>query len=119
MIPIIISIHPNISRARAESFFRYEKAIKDAYKIDLQVSRYSTLSTAVLSFLLSLANTNLYALAIPFLPELLKFCYQTLMGYKSLLKKSKQYLRKAENVVSTLDLYEKTIEDFEIRNIAQ
>lgn len=102
---------------RAETFYRYERAIRDAYKIDLQVSHYSMLSKAALSFLLWLANTNLYTLAVPFLPELLKVCYQTLVGYKALLKKNKQYLQKAEKIVAILDLFEKPIEDFEIRNL--
>jgi hypothetical protein len=106
----------NYTAKRGEIFYRYERAIKDAYKIELQVSHHSILSKLALSLLLWLANTNLYAVAIPFLPDVLKIFYQTFAGYKSLIKKSKNYLYKAKEINSLLDMFEMPIQDSKIRN---
>lgn len=106
----------NYTSKRSMIFYEYEQAIRNAYKIDLQVSNYSILSKLVLSFLLWLANTNFYAIAIPLLPEALKACYQTLAGYKALLKKSEYYLHKTEEVISLLNLFEIHVEIYKIRN---
>ncbi|PIU67700.1 MAG: hypothetical protein COS84_03980 [Armatimonadetes bacterium CG07_land_8_20_14_0_80_40_9] len=102
---------------RGKIFYQYEQAIKDAYKIDLQVSNYSILSKLALSFLLWLANTNMYALAVPFLPEVLKWFYQTLAGSKSLLKKSKHYLKKIKEIASLIQVLQTPVENSKIRNL--
>ncbi|MEM3875400.1 MAG: hypothetical protein QXU45_09755 [Candidatus Bathyarchaeia archaeon] len=107
----------NYLAKRGMIFYEYEQAIRNAYKIDLQVSSYSILSKLALSFLLWLANTNFSAIAIPLLPEALKACYQTLAGYKALLKKSKHYLRKTEEVTFLLNLFKTNIEVYKIRNL--
>jgi len=112
----VLSKMGDFAEKRAEMFYHFERAIKDAYKIDLQISRYSLLSKASLSFLLWLVSTNFYSLAIPFLPEVLKLFYQTLMGYKSLLRTSKRYLQKAKRTASLLDLFEMPIESSKIWN---
>ncbi len=104
------------SAERGEIFCRYERAIKDAYKIDLQISGYSVLSKLALSFLLWLANTNLYVLAIPFLPEALKLFYQTFAGYKALTKKSRSYIEKSKVAASLLRLFNMKIDYSKIRN---
>lgn len=104
------------SRKRGKMFYEYEQHIKEAYKIDLQVTSYSLFSKASLSFLLWLANSNLAALAIPYLPEVLKIFYQELVGHKSLLRKSKNYVKKAQEIASLLNLYYSPLEDTKIRN---
>lgn len=101
---------------RGELFYEYEREIKEAYKIDLQVTSYSLISKASLSFLLWLANSNLAALAIPYLPEVLKVFYQELVGHKSLLRKSKKYVKKTQEIASLLNLYHSPLEDEKIRN---
>lgn len=104
------------TKNRSLLFYDFEKAIKEAYKIDLQVSKHSFLSKLALSLLLWLANTNVYALAIPFLPEALKLIYQNLAGYKSLAKASKRYLNRSEQVTNILALYRQPVEIGKIRN---
>ena len=104
------------TKSRSLIFYDFEKAIKEAYKIDLQVSKHSFLSKLALSFLLWLASTNIYTLAIPLLPEALKLAYQNLAGYKSLAKASKRYLKKSEQVMNILTVYKQPLEIGKIRN---
>lgn len=106
----------NYTARRGEIFYRYERAIKEAYHIDLQISRYSILSKLSLSFLLWLANASLYSLAIPFLPEVLKLLYQRLAGYKSLMRASKSHLEEAKKIASFLELFDVSIDYSKIRN---
>lgn len=107
----------NYAFKRSMIFYEFEQAIRNAYKIDLQVSHYSILSKLVLSFLLWLVTMNFYAIAIPLLPETLKVFYQTLAGYKSLLKKSERYLLKTKEADSLLNLFEIPNEIYKIRNL--
>lgn len=101
---------------RAEVFYKYESSIKEAYHIDLETSRYSILSKLGISCLLWIANTPLYSLAIPFLPEILKLLYQRLAGYKSLVKASKSYLEKGGKIASALKSFDIKVESWQIRN---
>jgi len=103
---------------RAEIFYRYERAIKDAYHIDLQVSSYSVLSKGILSFLLWLAGTGPLTLFIPFLPEGLKLLYQETAGYKSLLKKSEKLFRKSGEVLAILGVWSQSVDNSKIRNFS-
>ena len=101
---------------RSLLFYDFEKAIKEAYKVDLQVSKHSFLSKLALGLLMWLASTNIYTLAIPLLPETLKLIYQNLAGYRSLAKTSKRYLNKSEQVTDILTLYGQPAEIAKIRN---
>jgi hypothetical protein len=103
-------------KKRGNLFFEYEKAIKDAYKIDLQVTRYSIAEKAAISFFLWLANAGLIGLAIPYLPDALKLVYQELAGHKALLKKSKSYLRKAKKLAELAEIYSAPVDVKLVRN---
>jgi hypothetical protein len=104
------------TRKRGELFYEYEKAIKEAYKIDLQITKSSFLSKASMSFLLWLANAGLLALAIPFLPDILKLIYQELVGHKSLLKSSREFVKKAQRIASLAVIYNNPVDSVLIRN---
>ena len=101
---------------RSKMFYDYEQGIKEAYKIDLQVTSQSILSKASLSFLLWVANSNIASLAIPYLPDVLKVFYQELVGHKSHLRKSRKYLKKSQKIASLLNIYYSSIDDSKIRN---
>ena len=107
----------NRMERRAEIFYDYERSIRDAYLIDLQISKYSLLSKGILSFLLWLMSVNPYALAVPFIPEALKIVYQALCGYRSLVGKSVSFLGRANEISSLLDLFTIDIEEARLRNI--
>ena len=102
-------------KKRADLFYDYEKAIKEAYKIDLQVTKSSIASKAGMSILLYLANSNLVILAIPYLPEGLKVIYQEIAGHKSLLRNSKKFLKKGEKLAWLATVYSEPVDSSLIR----
>jgi hypothetical protein len=104
-------------KKRSDLFYEYEKAIKEAYKIDLQVTKTSLASRLGISFLLYLANSNLVILAIPYLPEALKLIYQEIAGHKSLLRNSKRFLKKGEKLAWLATVYSEPVDSSLIRNL--
>ena len=104
-------------KKRGDLFYEYEKAIKEAYKIDLQVTKTSLTSRLGMSFLLYLANSNLVVLAIPYLPEGLKLIYQEIAGHKSLLRNSKRAIKKGEKLAWLATVYSEPADSSLIRNL--
>jgi len=100
---------------RGKTFYEFERSIKEAYRIDLQTSKYSFFTKLGWSIGLWLLNTPLPSLALPFLPELFKMVYQRIAGYKSLIKGSERYFKEAQKISLALNWFDIDVNGSHIR----